>query len=99
MSAWAGMSYPFLRDIENIKSASDKKKRLIDLLLSPASGFILPSMRDIEVCSRINKYCELALLERKPFEMITSQRLSIVFSRPERTPKDKNETIQSRQKR
>lgn len=64
-----------------IRAGRGSKDRLLKLLLGPDSGFLHPCMSEEEMIRRINSYCTKALQERQPFEMVSSQRLSVNLPR------------------
>lgn len=103
---WRGISYTFMDSVKNIQDKKEKRDTILAAILDDCSGFVHPKMSVEEQTTRINTYCEAALEERKPFEMITGQRLSVVMQTrhaqppqqkpPENKKETKNEDVQDK---
>jgi hypothetical protein len=78
MQNWAGQS---AIPLYNALTYDNPRERLLTLLLGEYSGFVLPDMEHEKILEKIDKYCSKAMEMRRPFEMITSQRLSITIPR------------------
>lgn len=53
----------------------ENKTRMHRALMHPNSGFVHPSMSDLEIDMRISNYFNLAMSLRQPFKMVSTQRL------------------------